>query len=121
MVHNMICICCPIGCHLAVDDSDKNNITVTGNNCVRGKNYGISEVTEPKRIVTSSVKVLGGELPVVSVKTKDAIFKEKVFECLEVLKNVSVNAPVKIGDIVVSNVLGTGIDVVATKNIEKLK
>ena len=112
-----ICINCPLGCHLTVDDSDKENVKVTGNTCKRGETYGINEVLHPKRMVTSSVSVLNGERPVVSVKTKDAIPKELIFESLEVLKKTKLKAPVKIGDIVVKNVLNTGVDFVATANV----
>ena len=115
----LICINCPLGCHLTIDDSDINNIIVTGNSCPRGKKYGIDEVTNPKRMVTSSVKVKGGSQDVVSVKTKEAIPKKLIFDLLEELKNVTLKAPVKIGDIVIKDALSTGVDVVVTKNIEK--
>ncbi len=65
----MICICCPLGCRLSVDDSDKNEIKVSGNTCPRGKTYAVQEATQPKRVVTSTVKVVGGEINVASVKT----------------------------------------------------
>lgn len=114
-----ICINCPMGCHLSVDDSDPNNIIVTGNTCPRGHQYGIDEVSHPKRMVTSSVMVIGGELPVCSVKTKEAIPKELVFKSLELLKDVKLEAPIHIGDIVIGDVLGTGIPFVATRNVNK--
>ena len=91
-----ICISCPMGCHLSVDDTDKSNIIVTGNTCPRGKIYGINEVTRPKRMVTSSVKVTGGIDLVVSVKTKEAIDKNLIFDVLNELKNIEVKAPIKI-------------------------
>ncbi|MCR5741645.1 MAG: DUF1667 domain-containing protein [Gammaproteobacteria bacterium] len=112
-----ICINCPMGCHLTVDDSDKENVKVTGNTCKRGEVYGINEVLHPKRMITSSVVVKDGLNPVVSVKTKEAIPKELIFESLEVLKNVELKAPVKIGDVVVQNILNTGVDIVATANV----
>ena len=71
----MICINCPMGCHLTVDDSDKSNIKVTGNTCPRGVTYAVNEVTSPKRMVTGSVKVVGGDIPMCSVKTVEAIPK----------------------------------------------
>ena len=115
-----ICICCPMGCHLSVDDSDKNNIIVTGNTCPRGAKYGHDEVVNPVRMVTSSVKVNNGIERVVSVKTSEAIPKGLIFDSLEELKKVSVNAPISIGDIVIKNVLNTGADFIATRNVEKL-
>ncbi len=116
-MREMICINCPMGCHLTVDDSDKNNIKVTGNTCPRGVTYAVNEVTAPKRMVTGSVKVVGGNLPMVSVKTREAIPKGLIFECLQALKLVTMTAPVVIGDVVVENVCGCGVDVIATKNI----
>ncbi|MBQ7641102.1 MAG: DUF1667 domain-containing protein [Acholeplasmatales bacterium] len=116
-----VCICCPMGCHLVVDDSDKSNIKVTGNTCKRGEVYGINEVTNPKRMVTSSVKVSGGVDLVVSVKTKEAIDKKLIFDVLNKLKDITLKAPVNIGDIVIKNVLNTGIDIIATRNVGENK
>lgn len=113
-----VCITCPMGCHLKVNDTDLNNIIVSGNSCPRGKIYGINEVTKPKRMVTSSVKVIGGVDLVVSVKTKEAIDKHLIFDVLAELKNIEVKAPVRIGDVIISNVLNTGIDIIASRNVE---
>ena len=115
----MICIVCPMGCHLTDDDSNLEDIKVTGNTCARGPKYAREECTCPKRMVTSVVKVKGGEIAMVSVKTSDSIKKELIFEALETLKDVVVEAPVKIGDVVVKDVLGTGVDFIATKNVNK--
>ena len=112
-----ICISCPMGCHLSVDDSDNTNIIVTGNTCPRGKIYGINEVTRPKRMVTSSVKVINGIDLVVSVKTKEAIDKDLIFDVLNELKDIEVKAPIKIGDVIIKNVLNTGVDVIASRNV----
>lgn len=113
----MICINCPMGCRLTVDDTDKNNIIVSGNTCPRGKVYAVNEVTAPKRMVTGSVRVAGGSIAMVSVKTREAIPKELIFPCLEQLKQVTLVAPVHIGDVAVANVCGCGVDVVVTKNV----
>lgn len=116
----MICINCPMGCHLTVDDSNINDIKVTGNTCPRGAVYARNEVTCPKRMVTASVKVVGGNIAMVSAKTKEAIPKELIFDCLNELKTVTLTAPVSIGDVIISNVCGCGVDVIATKNIRKI-
>ena len=115
---NLICIGCPMGCALNVEMEHDQVISVTGNTCKRGETYALKEVTNPTRIVTSSVKVLGGTMDVVSVKTKEDIPKGKIFDCVTALKDVTVKAPVKIGDVVLANVADTGIDVIATKNVE---
>ncbi len=116
----LICINCPMGCYLTVDDSDKENIIVTGNTCPRGKTYGINEVLHPLRMVTSSVRVLNGKTKVVSIKTKEAIPKELIFECLNLLKDIEIKAPVHIGDIIIKNVLNTNVDIIATANVERI-
>ncbi len=88
-----------------------------GNTCKRGDEYARKEVTHPTRIVTSSVAITGGELPVVSVKTRNDIPKEKIFAIMEALEKVVLTAPVKIGDVALANVCDTGVDVVVTKDI----
>lgn len=117
-MRELICICCPLGCHITVDDSDLNNLKVTGNSCLRGDKYAREEVTCPKRTVTSICKVAGGEIPVVPCKTKDTVEKGLIFDVLKEISKVTLTAPVHIGDIVIKNVLNTGVDVVATKNID---
>lgn len=119
MSREMICINCPMGCRLTVDDSDRANIKVSGNTCPRGITYAVNEVTAPKRMVTGSVKVKGGNIAMVSVKTREAIPKELIFESLELLKKVELAAPVHIGDVVIANVCSCGVDFIATKNIDK--
>lgn len=113
----MICINCPLGCRLTVDDGDKADIKVTGNTCPRGKAYAIDEVTAPKRMVTASVAVEGGAIAMVSVKTARAIPKELIFESLKLLKEVKLQAPVHIGDVAVKDILGCGVDFIVTKEI----
>lgn len=118
MSREMICINCPMGCHLTVDDGDKSNIKVSGNTCPRGVTYAINEITAPKRMVTGSVVVRGGTIPMVSVKTREAIPKDLIFKSLELLKQVTLTAPVHIGDVVIANVCDCGIDFIATKNVD---
>ncbi|WP_455536207.1 DUF1667 domain-containing protein [Roseburia inulinivorans] len=113
----LTCIGCPLGCSITVTMNGTDVVSVTGNTCPRGDAYARKEVTNPTRIVTSTVRVEGGISPMVNVKTASDIPKAKFFECASALKNVVVTAPVKIGDVVLSNVAGTGVDVVAAKNI----
>lgn len=114
---NMICISCPLGCDMEVELEGNEVVNVTGNTCPRGKKYAQNECSNPTRIVTSSVFVKNGEINVVSVKTKEDIPKGLVFECLKELKKVEIEAPVMVGDIVINNILNTGIDIVATKEV----
>ncbi|KIR03017.1 hypothetical protein P261_01832 [Lachnospiraceae bacterium TWA4] len=113
----LICIGCPMGCPLTVEMEGKEVKSVAGYTCKRGKVYAEKEVTNPTRIVTSTVKVIGSSLTaMVSVKTKEDIPKGKIFECVQALKGLTVQAPVAIGDVILANVAGTGVDIIATKN-----
>ena len=114
----LTCIGCPLGCLVTVELENGEVVSVTGNTCKRGDDYARKEVTTPTRIVTSTVRVTGGNAPTVSVKTKSDIPKDKIFDCAKALKEVKVTAPVSIGDVVLENVAGTGVDVVATKAVE---
>ena len=116
-VRELICIGCPMGCPLKVELVQGQALKVTGNNCGRGEAYAKKEVSNPARIVTSSVKVEGGTQKVVSVKTKEDIPKEKIFDVIKCLKDIKVQAPVHIGDVVVRNAAGTGVDIVATRTV----
>ena len=114
---NLICIGCPLGCPLTVEMEGNEVKSVAGNTCPRGDAYAKKELTNPTRIVTSTVRVAGGKLAMVSVKTQSDIPKNKIFDCVKALKDVELTAPVKIGDIVLQNVAGTGVNVIATKNV----
>ena len=123
----LTCIGCPMGCQLSAV-LDGGEIRVTGNQCARPpaskkrltkyrKKWKIAAA--PERIVTSAVPVKGGAVPMVSVKTRESIPKAKIFACMEEIRRVSVVAPVKIGDIIIENCAGTGVPVVATKDVGK--
>ena len=111
----LICITCPRGCRLSVDD----NLNVTGNFCPRGAAYAKAELTHPVRMVTSSVNVISLTESRLPVKTKEPIPKELIFAVMEEISKTIVHAPIKIGDVVIKDVLGTGVDIIATKNIER--
>ncbi|MEY8337513.1 DUF1667 domain-containing protein [Lachnospiraceae bacterium 62-35] len=118
MVKSLICIGCPLGCMMEVS-IEKEEITVKGNTCPRGEQYAKKEISAPTRIVTSTVCVENGMIPRISVKTQQDIPKDKIFECMEEIRNISVKAPVSIGDIIIENCAGTGVSVIATKNVER--
>lgn len=109
---NLTCIGCPMGCALLVEMDGKEIISVTGNTCKKGAEYAVKEVTDPTRIVTTTVRVKNGSMPVVSVKTAQDIPKGKIFDCVEAL--------VQIGDVILENVAGTGADIVATGNVKQI-
>ena len=114
---NLICFGCPLGCPLTVEMEGSEVKAVSGNTCPRGDAYARKEMTNPTRIVTSTVRVAGGRLAMVSVMTASDIPKGKIFDCVKALKDVEVKAPVKIGDVIVENVAGTGVNIIATKNV----
>lgn len=114
MKRELICISCPLGCHLSVDAENK---TVIGNTCKRGEIYGLNEVFNPVRVITSTVKIEGASLPVLPVKTNGAIPKNMNFEAMKVINNVTCIAPIKVGDIIIKDILGTGVDVVAARSL----
>lgn len=116
----LTCIGCPIGCSLNVEMIGRDVINVTGYSCKKGKEYAQKEVTNPTRILTSVVRVNGGDMPVVSIKTENDVPKYKIEECIKLLKNVEVDAPIKIGDVLLQNVADTGVNIVATRNIRKI-
>jgi CxxC motif-containing protein len=116
----LTCISCPLGCPLKVETDDRGQVLqVTGNTCKRGEIYGKKEVTAPTRMVSSTVQLLGGEAPVVSVRTKWDIPKDKIFPVMEEIRRIKVQAPVKIGDVVLENAAGTGVEIIATTNVKK--
>ncbi len=113
----LICIVCPKGCHLKIDPD--NGYKVTGNQCAKGEEYGKKELINPTRVVTSTVKIEGAEIARLPVKTDGDIPKESVMQAMELLNAVTVKAPVQVGDIIVPNVAGTGINFVATRSLNK--
>lgn len=111
------CIGCPIGCTLEVTMYDENNIEVRNNLCAIGDRYGRKEIVFPVRMVTSSVEVENGDVDLVSIKTDKEIDKSKTMELAAALKGVKVKAPVHIGDIIVENILDSGVNMVATREV----
>lgn len=112
----LICIGCPLGCRMDVKLKNDEVISVEGYSCKKGKIYALKECTNPTRILTTTVVVLNGTPEVASVKTEKDISKDKLFECIKELKKVMLTAPVHIGDVVLENIAGTGVRVVATTN-----
>ena len=110
MVKDIICVACPMGCQISVELNDDGEIlSVTGNTCKRGDAYARTE-----RSLTTTVKVSGGVHPVVPVKSAKAVPKDKIKDCVKEIAKLEIKAPVKIGDVVCANILGTGVDIVAT-------
>lgn len=112
----LTCIICPIGCHIEADIDDNGNIiSLTGYTCKRGYNYANDEIKMPKRTLTTTVRAEGGHLPVVSVRTKEPVPKKLLGDIMIKLADVCVKPPIDVGDVIVKDVLGTGVDVIATR------
>jgi len=119
MKKDMTCIMCPIGCQMTIEGSE-GNYTVTGNSCKNGEKYAIEEMTAPKRIIPTTVVVKDALIARCPVKTAEPVPKEKIFEIMDVINKVVLEAPVHVGDVVVKDILGTGVDVVATKTMPRV-
>ncbi len=122
MITNIICVVCPKGCSLEVDGEAK---TVSGNGCPRGRTYGLTEVIDPRRILTSTVRVkstimdgLLSEQTILPVRTKSGIPKRLLFSAMKEINSVEVMLPVQIGQVIIPNVCDTGIDVIASRTME---
>ena len=117
MEHQITCINCPVGCRMTVTVEDGKVVKVTGNTCKRGVAYAEQECVAPQRMVTAVVTVADRKTPV-SVKTRTPIPKVKIFECMKQLAATEIKAPVHMGDVVCADVCGTGVDIIATKNVD---
>lgn len=116
----MTCIICPVGCRLKVTFESGKVSSVEGNSCPRGAKYAKDESEHPVRTLTSTVKLCGGELPLVPVRTDKPIPKDRIFEAMAQIRACRASAPVRIGDVLIENVAGVeGVCVVATRNIGK--
>jgi CxxC motif-containing protein len=113
----MTCIVCPNGCSLEVSYEDKEVIEVQGALCNRGVDYARNEMTNPMRNLTSSVKVLNGALPLVSVRSNKPIPREKLKESVKLLRDIEVEAPVALHQVILEDILGTGANIIATREI----
>jgi CxxC motif-containing protein len=119
MKHVYTCIKCPLGCEIEVFEENGDITEVTGHTCPQGREYAIEECKHPERMVTTTVRVKKGVLPVVPVRSKNPVPKGKVKECVNMLSTVAVEAPVECGEVVCENILGTGVDIVASRDLGK--
>lgn len=115
----IICIVCPLGCKLEVseDRSLGDGYIVHGGTCKRGKAYAIKELTNPTRLLTSTVKIEGAKLTRLPVRTKSEIPKDKMLECMKIINTIEVKAPVSMGDLLLENILDTGVDIIASRDL----
>lgn len=110
------CIGCPRGCLLHVEE-DNGEFTVTGNGCDNGKRFAISEMTEPKRTICSTVRTVFADVPVLPVRVSADIPKDRIFDVMREINSVTLDKRIGCGDAVIENVLGLGVDVISTSNV----
>jgi CxxC motif-containing protein len=113
----LTCIICPRGCEMEVEKKN-GQWTVTGNECKRGENYALQEASEPVRTLTTSLPITGGDYEMVSVKTAEPIPKGKITEALKALEGMTLSAPIGIGQSIIPDIAGTGVDLVATRQVQ---
>lgn len=117
MIRDITCVTCPMGCGIKVEINDNGEIvSVTGNTCKRGEAYAKNECTHPQRSLATTIHVNGGIHNVVPCKSAGPLPKELIFDCMKAINNAEVNAPIKLGDVLVENVCNTGVNIVATNH-----
>ncbi|MBU5437817.1 DUF1667 domain-containing protein [Tissierella sp. MSJ-40] len=121
--HRLTCKVCPVGCKLIIskDSNEPYGYKIEGNNCNRGVEFGIKEIIEPSRILTGRVILNNGPMSRLPVKTSDVIPENLVDKCMEIIRETEVTAPINKGDIIIKNILNTGVDVIAARKINSLK
>jgi len=117
VTEKMICITCPMGCTLEVTHVGETLINVDGNTCARGEAFVKEELTDPRRMVATTVKVKDGLHPLVPVYTKSPFPKPKIFDLLKEIRKVEIDAPVEMNQVVLENPLGEGIDILASRDM----
>lgn len=120
----MTCIICPMGCAMEVEletsGNEKKVLSVKDNGCKRGDMYARKEFLNPTRTLTSTIAVEGGELPLVPVKSAGEVPKNLLLQCMEVVRRSKCKAPVKRGDVLIYDLLGTGVNIIACADVEKV-
>ena len=114
----LTCIGCPLGCALTAVKNAAGEFDISGYTCKRGLEYGSSEFAHPVRILTTTVKLSGVENDLLPVRSQKPLPKEKLFDCMAQIRATTVTAPVERYDVIISNICGTGVDIVATKSVE---
>lgn len=118
MTKEIICTVCPTGCTIRVEGENGTITSIEGFSCPRGKVYAENEFISPVRILTSTAKVSGAKTPLVAVRSKTPVPKDKLFDCMEEIRKLNLSAPISRGDVLIANVCGTGVDIVATGEVK---
>ena len=118
MSESMTCICCPLGCRVHIEGKGEKT-QITGHKCKKGEEYALQEIRDPRRILTTTVPIDNGMLCLLPVKSNKEIPKNLVKACVIKLSKISVSAPIKCGDLVCKNILGTDVDIIASRDMAK--
>jgi CxxC motif-containing protein len=116
--HRLLCIVCPEGCELAVAEKD-GELAFSGRACKKGREYARREITDPQRLLTSTVRLRGGAVPMLPVKTASPVPKGRLMEVMERIATIEADAPVRLGEVIAADVTGTGIALVACRTVGK--
>lgn len=119
MKKEIICTVCPRGCHIQVEGEGEKIVSVEGYSCKRGLEYAGTEFAHPVRILTTTVKLAGVQNDLLPVRSRGPLPKEKLFECMDVIRATAVKAPVARYDVIIPNICNCGVDIVATKSVEE--
>lgn len=119
MHKKLTCIVCPIGCEVTVDYSGKKIRKISGAKCLRGEDYVQDEIISPTRTLTTTLRVIGGDEPLVSARSNKPIPKNKIKSAVKKLSKIKVKAPIEVGDVLMKNILGLKADVIATKSVSQ--
>ncbi len=117
MVRELTCIVCPTGCALVVTVDDGLAVRVEGNGCRRGRDYAVAEVEHPERLLTTTVPAIGLSLRMVPVRTSRSIPRDARTAAMSEIRKARVSSPVKVGEVILADLLGLGVDVVATRDV----
>lgn len=118
---SMTCIVCPRGCRLEVKLTAEAEIRVSGNECPRGEKYAKQELTDPRRNISSTVRIKHAELPVLPVKTAAEIPKDKIMEVMQVINRTVAEAPVQVGEVIIEDCAGSGVAVTAARSMKRVE
>lgn len=118
MKKEIICTVCPRGCTITVEGGDGKVLSITGNGCKRGLAFAESEFLVPVRLLTTTVRVAGRENELLPVRTRTPILRDKLFDCMQAIRDVTVTLPVKQHDVILADVCGTGVDVIASRDMD---
>jgi len=117
-IREIICVVCPLSCRIKIKIKDRKIVSLKGNKCRQGREYASQEFYNPQRVLTTTIKVKNSNLfPLLPVRTDKPVSKKKLRECMQYLATIEVETPINMGQIIVSNILNTGANIIATRKL----